>query len=57
MKILFSNLELDLEKILVTGLSDFVINQSRLSVPDLYYDVDVTIPSMDLSAGKYNEPN
>ncbi|CAB3237320.1 unnamed protein product [Arctia plantaginis] len=49
----FLSLELNLEKILVTGLSNFLIHQSRLSVPELSYDVDMTIPSMVVSAEHY----
>ncbi|XP_075978647.1 uncharacterized protein LOC142978198 [Anticarsia gemmatalis] len=48
------NLDLDLKNILATGIGGFVVHRSRLNVGDLTFDLDISVPSIDVSAEHYD---
>ncbi|XP_047540899.1 uncharacterized protein LOC125073858 [Vanessa atalanta] len=48
------NLDLQLENILVAGLGSFVVHKSKLDLKDLSFDVDVSVPRLEIKAGLYN---
>ncbi|XP_050358485.1 uncharacterized protein LOC126778823 [Nymphalis io] len=48
------NLDLQLKNIFVGGLGKFVVHKSKLNLRDLSFDVDISVPRLDIKAGLYN---
>ncbi|XP_013144301.1 PREDICTED: uncharacterized protein LOC106107843 [Papilio polytes] len=49
-----ANLDLDLQKIYMTGLGGFVVHKSELSLRELSFDLDLSIPKLDISTEIYD---
>lgn len=50
---LFNSLNLKLEKIVVVGFGEFVVHSSKLDVHELSFDLDISIPRLDINCGQY----
>ncbi|XP_038209540.1 uncharacterized protein LOC119830553 [Zerene cesonia] len=47
------NLDLQLADVAVTGLGGFVVHKSNLLLSDLSFDIDISVPRLNISAGHY----
>ncbi|XP_046976380.1 uncharacterized protein LOC124542477 [Vanessa cardui] len=48
------NLDLQLKDIFISGLGGFVVHRSKLELKDLSFDIDVSVPRLEIRAGLYN---
>ncbi|CAG9782963.1 unnamed protein product [Diatraea saccharalis] len=48
------NLDLDLKDVLVTGIGDFVVHRSNLNMNTLSFDVEISVPKINIDAGHYD---
>nr|XP_021182910.2 uncharacterized protein LOC110371118 [Helicoverpa armigera] len=48
------NLDLELQKIFMTGIGGFVVHRSNLNLHDLTFDLDISVPKLDISAEEYD---
>ncbi|KAF9415232.1 hypothetical protein HW555_007108 [Spodoptera exigua] len=48
------NLDLELSKILVTGLGRFVVHKSNLNLSTLTFDLDISVPVIEATAEEYD---
>ncbi|CAH2099831.1 unnamed protein product [Euphydryas editha] len=48
------NLDLQLEKIVLAGLGGFVVHSSKLDVNELSFDLDISVPRLDISCDLYD---
>ncbi|KAJ8734829.1 hypothetical protein PYW08_014079 [Mythimna loreyi] len=48
------NLDLELNKILATGIGSFEVNRSHLDLHELSFDLDITVPRLDAAADEYD---
>ncbi|XP_045454945.1 uncharacterized protein LOC123664444 [Melitaea cinxia] len=48
------NLNLKLEKIVVVGFGEFVVHSSKLDVHELSFDLDISIPRLDINCELYD---
>ncbi|KPI93387.1 hypothetical protein RR46_10647 [Papilio xuthus] len=49
-----ANLDLDLQKIFMTGLGGFVVHKSELILRDLSFEIDLSVPKLDISTEIYD---
>ncbi|CAG5017660.1 unnamed protein product [Parnassius apollo] len=48
------NVDLELRNVLVTGIGAFVVHRSNLQLSDLTFDLDISVPKLDVSAELYD---
>ncbi|XP_039745508.1 uncharacterized protein LOC120623524 [Pararge aegeria] len=48
------NLDLELKDALVAGIGGFVVHKSDLQLSDLSFDIDISVPRLDISTDQYD---
>ncbi|XP_034841358.1 uncharacterized protein [Maniola hyperantus] len=48
------NLDLELKDALLTGIGGFVVHKSDLELSDFSFDIDISVPQLDISADLYD---
>lgn len=47
------SLDLELKDASVAGIGEFVVHKSDLQLSDLSFDVDISVPQLDIGSGNF----